>query len=310
MSEPKKRTTADAIADLAAKAVKEPKALTVGEDFAATEGESPAEVLLVPQGYTVESIKRHLDEYRTKPARRRGTAKFTELASFTEWVNRFKDEAHSAIFADRSNEAAPKLIAVIDYNERTYTGAPRFGQHRAEYPFPLADEWKTWKERDAKPFDQQAFAEFIESHVGDVIDPAGAGAAALEFQSNLGCTFAAPGKLLELSRGLEVRVGAHVKQAVKLESGESQLTYHEEHKDTGGAPIKIPSAFIIGVSVFRNGPLYQVPVRLRYRAGGGSITWFYELYRDDAVFDDAFREACEMATEETKLPLFMGTPET
>jgi hypothetical protein len=61
--------------------------------------------------------------------------------------------------------------------------------------------------------------------------------------------------------------------------------------------------------VFQNGALYQIPARLRYRVSAGSVTWSFDLYRAQAVFDHAVDEACAHAAKETGLPLFMGSPE-
>jgi hypothetical protein len=269
-----------------------------------------AQLLLVPEGFTAESIKPFIDEYLTAPRRRKGTAQLASLKSFIDHVKRFKDE-NSAIFADRTDPAKPSLTCVLDYHcsGGIEKAQARFGEHRAVYAFPLSDEWNEWKARDGKPFTQAEFAEFIELRLGDVLPPELAGPAAEEFRDRLGATFTNATKLLELSRGLEVHTASRLKQAVKLESGESQMIYVEEHQGAAGATLKVPSAFVIAIPVFRNGAGYQLPVRLRYRARGAELSWFYELYRDEVVFDHAFQEACDDAQRETELPLFMGKPE-
>jgi hypothetical protein len=61
--------------------------------------------------------------------------------------------------------------------------------------------------------------------------------------------------------------------------------------------------------VFVNDTIYSIAVRLRYRIGGGKVTWFYEMYRTDKVFDDAFNGACTQVKEATDLPLLLGSPE-
>jgi len=64
-----------------------------------------------------------------------------------------------------------------------------------------------------------------------------------------------------------------------------------------------------GIPVFVAGPLYCMAVRLRYRLRAGAIEWFFELYRSDLVFESAFKEACEEASNSTGVPLFLGSPE-
>jgi uncharacterized protein YfdQ (DUF2303 family) len=264
-------------------------------------------VLFVPRGLEAKSVKPFLDEYLQKPRRREGTAKLTELASFNAHVNRFKSSA-SAIFAN--NACQPQLIGVLDYHEEGATGDPAFCKHRAVYDFPLSDEWTAWTEKDSEQLGQQAFAEFIEDRLADVLDPAEAGDNAKAFASRLGMHFASASRLVELSRGLSIHVGATIRQAVNLGTGESQFTYVDQHQDEKGAPLKVPGAFIIAIPVFRGGDPYQIPVRLRYRVSGSQATWFYQLARSEETFLHAFREACEAAKTATSLPLFYGTPES
>jgi hypothetical protein len=149
-------------------------------------------VLFVPRGLEAKSVKPFLDEYLQKPRRREGTAKLTELASFNAHVNRFKSSA-SAIFAN--NACQPQLIGVLDYHEEGATGDPAFCKHRAVYDFPLSDEWTAWTEKDSEQLGQQAFAEFIEDRLADVLDPAEAGDNAKAFASRLGMHFASRGAL-------------------------------------------------------------------------------------------------------------------
>lgn len=264
-------------------------------------------VLAVPKGIDVVSVKKYFDEHLDAPERREGTANLEDIESFIAHAKRFAD-ADSALFAC-SNPASPALLSVLDYHRIGAASSPRFGRHRGVYSFPLSDEWKGWVARNAQVMDQAAFAELVENRITDVLDPAGAGETPTKLAEAIGCKFASPTKLLELSRGLSVRVGAKIRTAQNLATGEAALTYVSEHQDEHGAALKVPGAFLIGLPVFRNGAPYQLAVRLRYRVREGGITWFYELYRADRVFDHAFREACEHARTETGLPLYVGSPE-
>lgn len=321
------RTENDVLADLAVKAAGKASMLKL-ED-----GQVEIGVAVLPTGIRIESVKKYMDEYRLAPERKKGTAHLGDLASFIALVNRFKD-SESAIFARPGAQpqknvgvTAPLLLAVFNYNEptnitqfhgdnapgdqvTTHEGKPRFGDHRADYVFPLSEEWKTWNAQDSEPLTQEAFAAFLEDHVGDVAD---SGAASNElsafFFEKLGVTFASPARLIELSRGLSVRVGQKVRNAQNLATGEAQVQFIEEHNDETGGPLKVPGAFLLAIPVFQFGPLYQVAARLRYRVSGGNIVWFFELHRADRIFDHAFKEACETAQKDTSLPLFIGAPE-
>jgi hypothetical protein len=317
MAEPN-RAEAQVIADLVSKHIKHELV-----ELAVPDPDSPS-VLVLPSGLQAYSIKRYLDEFRTAPERRKGTAFLVELESFIEHVRRFKD-VDSALFAGPDDEE-PDLTAVFDYHRRCNVpivgadgeelgaspveGAPRFGEHRAVYQFPLADEWKAWTAQHGKPMAQGEFATWLEDRIVDVADPDGAFASAKQFAHALGIpSFAAPNRLLDLSRGLTVHVDERAQAKVNPSTGETTVFYQAEHNNESGAPLAVPRAFIIQIPVFRAGVAYQLPVRLKYRLGGGKLAWFYELHDARKAFDDAFREACERAAEATGLPLFYGSPE-
>lgn len=249
----------------------------------------------------------YFDANRKAPRRRTGTAVVSDLASFIAHAKRFAD-LDSVIFADRS-PSQPSLVAVLDYHPAGSAAAPRFGTHRTLYNFPLSDEWKAWKGMNGKPMNQRDFATWVEEHLADVLAPDSAGSGAKAFTELLSCGFASAQKLLELSRGLTVHVGGRVANHTNLASGESTLIFEAKNVDDKGAPLKVPGAFLLALPVFRGGALYQVPTRLRYAVEGGSITWRFQMFREDAVFDHAIDEACSAAQKETALPLFAGQPE-
>lgn len=277
-------------------------------------------ILSVPEGRTLHSVKKYLDEYLPHPERRKGTATHTTLESFIAGTDRFKDES-SAVFLDDVNRSAPKLLAVFDYHESTATRLPegaslayapghaRFGEHRAVYEFPLSDEWKAWDAIDGTKMSQADFALFLEDRIADVLAPASAGSKLQEYATSVGITLASPARLLELSKGLAVSVDKKVAQAVNLSSGESQFNFTEQHNGADGAPLKIPNGFAIGAPVFRNGVRYPIAVRLRYRVSQGSVVWTLTLSNTDKIFEDAISEAASIVAEKTALPVFRGRPE-
>lgn len=302
------RLDTDVIAELAVKAAGKGAMLELKDDQVAVG------VAVLPQGLRLESVKKFMDEYRLQPERKKGLAHLGDLDSFIELTNRFKDR-NSVIFA---RPQPPILLAVYNYNEPTLVtdevesrdGAARFGDHRADYVFPLSDEWKIWDAQNAEPMTQEAFAAFIEDHIGDVADPTEASTSlSAFFFEKLGVDFATAARLMELSRGLSVRVGQKVRNAQNLATGEAQVQFVEEHTDELGGALKVPGAFLIAIPVFQFGPLYQVAARLRYRVATGNIVWFFELHRPDRIFDHAFKEACDQAKSKTSLPLLIGSPE-
>ena len=309
------------------------------------EGEPETEILILPDGnggLNAQSVKRFGDEYRDSPERRKGTAVMTDLDSLIAHVNRFKD-ADSALFGI-DHPDAPGIIGVINYHERVNPAEgetppeddqpprPRFGDHRCRYDFPLSDEWKAWAAADGEAMEMVDFAEFLEDRIVDVMNPPDflridfpqipdgtTDAPAPETDTDkrlhdlmlrIGGRACGPSSLMELSCGLKVNEAAKVAQTNNLSTGEVQIRFETEHQDADGKPLKVPNLFLLAISVFRGGPLYRVPVRLRYRLRGGTITWIMQMHRPDLVFNDAFDQACKRAAVETGLPLFMGQPES
>ena len=255
----------------------------------------------------LEPTTRFIDEYRAQPRRRVGTANMADLASLILHTNRFKD-ADSAVFANTDREH-PSITAVLDYHRAGPDAAPRFGQHRSRYAFPVSDEWKAWTQIDGCEMDQTRFAEFLETYIVDVLAPEQAFPAAKDFAQKCDLDFAGPSKMLQLSRGLSIRVGVKIANTINLTSGEKQLVFEEAHTDEKGEALKVPGAFLIGIPVFRSDARYQVCVRHRYRKSNGLLSWTMDLWRHQEVFDHAIKVACDKVKEGTGLPLFVGGPE-
>jgi hypothetical protein len=267
------------------------------------------QVLSIPSGRTVQSLEKFIAETAPAPRRCTGFSSHTTLASFIAHAIRFKDPG-SVVFVDVSDEKAPAMLAVYDYNPGP--GQPRFRAHGSRYPFPLSEEWRAWGEAfDSDGLSQQAFAELLEDRMPDILDPASATEGGKKQAADLGLALATPTVMLSLSRGLAVRVDQGVKQVVKLGSGEGQIAFDERHdaSDSDGKPVRVPGGFVLAIPVFEGGEAFQVMVRLRYRVSGGRVLWSLVPHRLKKVFDVAIREAAEVARQATDLPLFFGRPE-
>ncbi len=267
---------------------------------------------MTPGGAQVIPAKA-FDDYRPQPVRRIGVAHLTSLDSIIAHALRFKDE-DSAIFAN-DDRKAPSLTVVLDYHRIGADSDPRFGQHRAHFAFPLSDEWTAWTEQDGQQMRMVEFAEFLEDRIIDVlyvIPEEDELSDDLKKFINAGggeATIATPQRLVELARGLQVHESSAVREVRNLSTGEAQISFTSEHTDANGEPLRIPGLFLIGIPVFRNGPIYRIAARLRYRKTPTGVVFWYDLWRTDRVFDHAFKESCERAEVETELPLFFGKPE-
>lgn len=268
-----------------------------------------ARVLVLPVGKTVVSLKKYLDEFAPRPNRRQVTVVVRSAASLVEITKRHRHEGNTVIFASPDRQK-PVVQTVFDYHPPTdNVDDAEWAQHRAKYECELSEEWKAWTGAHGKTMEQRAFAEFVEDHVTDVIVPPADDEKLAELTALVGGHFAMPADLVTLSRGLQISTDIKVREAVTLSSGEISIAYEEQHRNGAGQPLQVPNMFCIAIPVFYAGPLYRIPVRLRYTTREGGIKWSLHLYRADRVFDHAFEEICSAVATQTGAPLFIGRPE-
>jgi uncharacterized protein YfdQ (DUF2303 family) len=277
-------------------------------------------VMILPEGRKAASVQEFLDEVRDHPKQRQGTSLMQNLDSFVAMTNRFKGD-HSAVFGICDTTTANlSLTTVFDYHDPSEVkdGIPRFMEHKCVYRFPVSDEWKAWMAMDDKWISQNDFAEFLEEHIIDVAAPPAFDSKPdlTEFEkhllnliSTLGSKFTGPSGILELSRGLSMRTEETLQQRQNLATGETALTFSNEHKNTEGGKLVVPDLFLINIPVFKNDANYLIPVRLRFRKDGTQVVWKFLLHRTELIVNHAFDEGCAKVKAETNLPLFIGQSE-
>lgn len=248
----------------------------------------------------------HLFEpYRLHPDRKIGQAVAQTFEAFCELTNRHKT-GDSVVFAD-ANWKKPSFTAVIDYHEAKSGGAAADGGHRVFYPFPLSEEWQAWVASNGIKLSQEDFAHFLEDRISELSSPTEE--ERIWIERDFALTVATPSQLVELSRGLQVNISSKVKQTNVLASGEGQIVWEESHLDAAGKPLKVPGMFILSIAPFFMGEKMRIPVRLRYRAAGQAVIWFYQIYRPDQFVTEHVRNTLFEAREKTGLPAYEGTPE-
>ncbi|MDR3495328.1 MAG: DUF2303 family protein [Ancalomicrobiaceae bacterium] len=265
-------------------------------------------------GYEWTVPEKLLDQFRARPFETTGTAPVTSIDSFCALVDRHK-VPNSAVFVD-TNWLAPKLTAVIDYHADALLDDPasrrktaRFGKHRIVYAFPITPAFAAWSKADGKEFAQAEFAAFIEDRIVDIADAKPVDEGEFELLGKLGANAADATKMLELSRGLEIRENVKVKNASRISSGEVEMTFETSHVDAKGEKLIVPQAFFIGLVLFSGSEPQRLLVRLYYRRDNGVILWRYRLYRLDMIVDKIIAEARDKVFEATELPIYDGAPE-
>lgn len=251
------------------------------------------------------SVKALMDEYRLRPVAKTGIANVTTLQSFINLSTRHKTE-HSAIFAN-VDWTKPSLTTVIDYHEDRQGGDADNGKHRIHYAFPLSEEWQAWVGVNGKPMKQGEFAEFIEDHIAELATPHEE--EITHWEALIGGKVARPNDIQMLSRGLKINAETKLRSNTVLATGEGELTWEEEHRDTAGQKLVVPSLFIVQLPPFFRGESARIPTRLRYRVREGQVIWFFQLYRPDVYITEQVERDLDRAAAETELPHFHGTPE-
>ncbi|WP_319532828.1 DUF2303 family protein [uncultured Cohaesibacter sp.] len=267
-------------------------------------------------------------------------ARMDHLDSLIDYVNRFKND-DSALFGERiGNNETLKISAVIDYHDSINEFAlidpetgnttlttpsekpkPRHCRHRVTHTFPLSDEIRAWGKIAAKPLELLEFALFLEDNILDVLPLPGfliseaekpvtdSDKRLAELIHKLDGNPCGPQKLMELSKGLQINEDTKAKVIIDRNTGEQAIGFETEHEDAEGNKLSVPNMFLIAIPIFEGGEPYRIPVRLRYRKKGGSLAWLIEPYQLDRYIKHAFSEACQIAAQQTALPLFFGRPD-
>ena len=256
-------------------ALAEPAQLEPGNYYAVT----------VPAGGRVEQIDLDLDKYRAAPRRKTGTTTVSDAASFVHYWNKHSD-ADSEVYAvaDRNT-----VLAILDAHT---SGKPRWGEHRLTLQLKNSTAWLDWTASNGRYLSQVDFAEFIEDHLADIREPAGA-------------------DLLELAQTFQATTKVTFQSGTRLSSGQRQLTYVEETDAKAGTKgqITIPETFTLGLQVFEDSDVVdQVNARLRYRIQHGELVLAYKLDRPADVARKAFMDTVGSLEGHVSRAILYGTP--
>lgn len=219
------------------------------------------------------------------------TVTFHDVESFTAYVNAFKDGA-TIIFKDTARHT---FTAVLDYHaapqpeEPMTLPAPRHCDHVARLIARKTPEWNEWLNNNDKAMNQVQFAEWIEDHQDDIINPS-------------------PQDMQHIAMNLEAKNGVDFKQAVRLDNGEAQFKYEETVKGTvvGGA-LEIPKEIEIAISPFEGCKRYPMKALFRYRISSGGLNLRYKLLGHQRALELMFEEMDAEIAKETTIKSLNGS---
>lgn len=182
-----------------------------------------------------------------------------ETSSFIDYVNEFKLPDQTRIFFDPE---ALRAVAVLDYDG---AGKADRGVHRATLQLAHSPEWETWNAAAAQTarmgFTQVDFAEFLEEHGINILEPTAA-------------------ELMELVTKMQITRTVNYKKSFNLHDGRQQFTYTN---DGESGSVEFPARLTIAIPVFKGGELYRIEIIIRYRLqDGGSLRFALIVHRKDA----------------------------
>ena len=244
--------------------------------------------VLVPGGTKVEDLERLL--YR--PTRKRAKVTALTAAGFIAYFNRHsaaQADGESTVYADTIGH---RFVGILDDDS---AASASWRTHVVTYDCPLSPEWVAWSRQDKQAVTQEQFAQFIERHLPDIINPAAA-------------------DMLEISRTLEAKKSVEFSSGIRLANGENELKFNETIDGSASkGNLRVPDEFAIGIPVFQGGDTYKIVCKLRYRIptsqGKGLAMWF-EMVRPEKVIEDAFKTLATTIAEGTKVEQIEAEPPT
>jgi uncharacterized protein YfdQ (DUF2303 family) len=228
-----------------------------------------------------------------RPLRRVGRSEHHELESFMAYVNDYKtgdEDARTVAFADASRF---QIEALLDYHPAPGVAAA-WAEHRARYVCPRSPEWLAWTALDGKPMTQDAFADFIESHLDELRD------------GDKGAGMPRPIEVLEMVRNLAVHSVGQFTRKIDPTTGTGTLICKTEHS---AESTKIHRAFLVGLRVFEGGEAYAVEARIRFSLESGRASFSYTLHRRTEIERDAFGDVRKAVIAGCSIPVYAGAPE-
>jgi uncharacterized protein YfdQ (DUF2303 family) len=233
-----------------------------------------------------EMIK--LDLTDTPPARKTGTVRVADVASFAAYYAKHADSA-SEVFADLDKAT---ITAVLDAHGDDY---PRWQQHRLILSMQVTEPWTTWLEYDRKFMAQQAFAEFLEDNYADL----------------------APGRpvsaadLLTAAQMFEATVKVDYGAGSRNRSGDVTIRRIETTEQNTGKKgyIEFPEEMDLAIRPYTDCDSDSViAARLRYRITPDGLKLGYFLNQPERVRREAVEAVTAKAAEAISVVIMQGQP--
>jgi len=224
-------------------------------------------------------------EYTGVPSRKAGNTTVRDATSFHAYFTKHSD-ASTEVYADADRLT---VTAVLDAHT---ADTARWSGHRLTLSLRKTESWAQWLEHDGRLMQQEQFAEFLEDHLPELLEPSAA-------------------EMLEIAQSIQGATKVEWQNSTRLSSGQRQFTYAETVQAKAGqrGQLTIPETFVIGLVPFEGSEGYKLTARFRYRiTKDGGLTLGYKLERPGDVIRKAFGDVVEVIGADIEQPIMNGTP--
>jgi uncharacterized protein YfdQ (DUF2303 family) len=223
-------------------------------------------------------------EHTGTPPRKTGTTTVRDAASWIAYWEKHAD-TNSEVYADSERLT---VTAVLDAHTED---AARWSGHRLMLSLRQTDAWKQWLQYDGKLLGQEQFAEFLEDHLPELLEPSSA-------------------DMLEIAQSIQATTKVDFQSGTRLATGQRQLQYVETTTAKAGqkGQLTIPETFVVGLIPFEGSEGYRLTARLRYRIEGSGLRMGYKLERPGDIQRTAFADVVAAIGEQIDAPVMNGVP--
>lgn len=249
--------------------------------------EAPVELVYSPAeagGYDVEL--HDLQQYWPHQRRLKAAITLRDVPSFVQYC---KDhQTPSAMFlANRE-----RVTAVLDYGN---ADAPGWREHKATLELAATPEWNDWMGHQNQWLEQEDFADYLELHAVDIVEPEAAA-------------------VLETVLDIRLHKAVEYSKATSLRDGTVQLEYRETITERGQDQTRqgdssIPQRLKLALRRYQGGGFEPVEVealiRYRLRDGHLDLKWVFPSSVARQA-DDDWRHSVEVVSAQLNAPILWG----
>lgn len=241
--------------------------------------------------YLVATANGHIErvdltgpEYTGAITRKTGRTTVRDAASFLTYWAKHHDDA-SEVYSD-----VEQLTVTAVLNAHAADEAD-FGDHRLILSLRKTKAWDEWTSLDGKLLTQDQFANFLEDHLPNLVDPDAA-------------------TMLEIAQSIKATTKAEFQSSSRLTSGERKFSFVEDTKASAGTKgdLAIPETFKIAVPPFEGADAYSMTARFKYRLDRGQLALGFKLEQPEERAKAAFADVLATIAEGIDTPVLNGTP--